>query len=240
MRDARGPWGNAFAHQVLSTTRAFREKSDGELDVLDLGCGYGDTAFHLAQTCRSVVGTEPAGELIRVAEDKRLKSPLPNLTFRKEGVEQLNERERYDLILLDNVYEHLPDHDRALTAITRALRPGGVLYLLTPNKLWPVEAHYRLPFLSYLPLPWANRYLRLTGRGIDYRDASYAPTYWSLKRRLDARPELSWRYVLPGERGITVSGTPLHYRLGMAAIERLPGLWAISKALLVVAVKERR
>lgn len=240
MQDARSPLGEAFAHQVLSTTRPFRERDDAELDVLDLGCGYGDTAFHLARTCRSVVGTEPANELFRVAEDKRLSSRVPNLAFRKEGVEQLSESESFDLIVLDNVYEHLPDQGGAIAAIVRALRPGGVLYLLTPNKLWPVEAHYHLPFLSYLPLPLANRYLRLTGRGEDYRDASYAPTYWSLKRSLDQRPELSWTYVLPGERSMTVSGTPWHYRMGMTAIERFPILWAISKALLVVAVKERR
>ena len=101
--------------------------------------------------------------------------------FVHAGVESLDYREAFDLVILDNVYEHLPDHDAALAAIWRAMRPGAVLYVLVPNKLWPVEAHYDLPFLSWLPLPLANRYLRLTRRGNSYEDASYAPTYWGLK-----------------------------------------------------------
>jgi SAM-dependent methyltransferase len=139
--------------------------------------------------------------------------------------------------VLDNVYEHLPDHALALSRISGALRPGGTLYLLTPNRLWPIEAHYRLPFLSWLPLRAANQYLRLSGRGSDYTDASFAPTYRALKRQLDARPEIEWTFALPGDPQATASGAPLHYRAGMAAIRKLPALWAISKAFLVVARK---
>lgn len=236
MQDARGPLGEAFAHQVLATTRVFRSKGDDQTDVLDLGCGYGDTAFELARRCRSVVGLEPAADLFRHARET-FSEAATNLEFRNAGIEELDDIERYDLIVLDNVYEHLADQDRALDVIVRALRPGGVLYILTPNKLWPIEAHYHLPFLSYLPLRWANRYLQLSGRADDYTDASYAPTYWSLRRKLDAQAELQWSFVLPGERDVTVAGSPLHYRLGMAAIERIPALWAFSKALLVVAIK---
>jgi hypothetical protein len=91
--------------------------------------------------------------------------------------------------------------------------------------------------LSYLPLPLANLYLQWTGRGTDYTDASYAPTYWRLNRLLRARKELSFSYVLPADLSLTTSGNAWHYRLGAAAIRCCPLLWAISKALLVVVKK---
>ena len=98
--------------------------------------------------------------------------------------------------------------------------------------------HYRLPFLSYLPLRAANAYLRLTGRGTNYTDASYAPTHWSLARAFRRRPELRWRYVTPADLALTTLGAAWHYRLGVAALGRFPWLWVISKVFLLVAVKQ--
>jgi SAM-dependent methyltransferase len=202
-------------------------------DVLDVGCGYGDTTCQLALTARSVVGVEPASDLAAQAN----RSAPANVTIRQGTAEALTEVEAYDLVVLDNVYEHVSDHAAALDGISRALRPGGVLYLLVPNRAWPIEAHYRLPFLAWLPLRLANVYLRASGRGSDYTDASYAPTLRSLARDLSRHPELDWRFVLPGDPTATRSGLPLHYRIGMKGLRVLPPLWAISKAFLVIAVK---
>jgi SAM-dependent methyltransferase len=234
---SRGPLTDAFARQILATTRSWLPRAAAECDVLDVGSGYGGTAMSLARDFRSVVALEPAEHLHRTAVDRAAELTDLAVDFRWGGVEQLAEVEAYDLVVLDNVYEHLPDHERALEAVTRALRPGGVLYLLVPNKLWPIEAHYSLPFLSWLPLSLANRYLRLARRGSSYEDASYAPTYWQLRRALRRRPDLTFEFVLPGDPGATVAGAPWHYRLGMALLRRFPPLWAVSKALLVVAVK---
>jgi SAM-dependent methyltransferase len=225
--------GVAFARQVLLTTGPWLPGPIADLDVLDLGCGYADTAAELARTCHTVVGVEPTSRLVDTAQ--REYAALDNLTVRRGGVEDVTETAAYDLIVLDNVYEHLPDHALACRTIARALRPGGVAYVLTPNKVWPMEAHYRLPGLAWLPLPVANAYLRATGRGSDYTDASYAPTYWSLRRELE-RAGLTPRFVLPGDPE-AVRGGGRHYQLGMAALRRFPALWSISKALLVVATK---
>ena len=237
MEKSRGPLAAGFAEQVLETTEPFRRKPADALDVLDIGAGFGQTAIELARRCRSVIGMEPTEELATRAAVLVRESGLSNVSIRHAGAETLDAQEAYDLVVLDNVYEHLPEQRAALRSITRALRAGGVLYLLAPNKLWPMEAHYRLPFLSYLPLPAANAYLRVTGRGTDYRSASYAPTLRSIGRDFATVPELKWRCVLPADRSATMSGSPLHYRVGMKALEVAPCLWAISKALLIVAVK---
>ncbi|HEX7155406.1 MAG TPA: class I SAM-dependent methyltransferase [Thermoanaerobaculia bacterium] len=233
--DPAGLRARDAARQVLETTRPFRTRPDADLEVLDVGCGYAHTAAALAWTCRQVVGLEPSAILYNAAVEAN--GTVPNLELRHCGIESLIERDRYDVAVLDNVLEHLPDHRLALEAIARALRPGGVLYLLVPNRLWPLEPHYRLPFLSYLPLRAANAYLRLTKRGEDFTDASYAPTYGGLNRLFRERPELEHHYVLPADLSLAEGGGAWHYRVGAQLIRRVPALWRISKALLVVAVK---
>lgn len=220
--------------QVIATCEAWLSKPWGEIDALDIGSGYGDTAAVLATHCRHVTGIEPARDLVAAAMTDH-----PEVEFRQGDAEGLTDEAAYDLVVLDNVYEHVPNHAAALANISRALRPGGVLYVLVPNRAWPIEAHYRLPFLAWLPLPLANAYLRRSSRGRDYTDASYAPTWWSLRRDLRRHPELEWRFVLPGDPAATRSGLPVHYRVGMKALRVFPPLWAISKAFLVVAVKRQ-
>lgn len=237
MSDTRAPLAASFARQILGTTGPWLSKPVEELDVLDLGSGYGHTTLELAGRCRSAVGMEPASNLAEFSQRLKAESGRDNLEFRHQGIDDLKESNAFDLVVLDNVYEHLPDQTKAIQAISECLRPGGVLFLLTPNKLWPIEAHYGLPFLSYLPLPLANRYLRASGRGTDYTDASYAPTWFSLRRELDAHEDLSWRLTLPADPAATMAGSPVHYRIGMKMLDRFPSLWTISKALLVVAVK---
>jgi SAM-dependent methyltransferase len=234
---SRASRADGFARQVLATTRPFRTTRDEDLEVLDVGCGYGHTAIALARSCRRVVGLEPSPRLARYGQALARQQALANVEIREQSVDDLAEAGAYDLVVLDNVLEHLPDQARALALVSRALKPGGVLYILVPNKLWPIEHHYGLPGLGYLPLPVATWYLRASGRGTDYRDASYAPTYWRLRRLLRDRPELYARFVLPADLSLTARGAVLSYRLGAALLRRLPALWAIAKAFLVVAVR---
>jgi SAM-dependent methyltransferase len=223
--------------QVLETVQPYLERPIDELLALDVGSGYGATACELARSCRHVVGIELSQQRVDAARQLAQDARLSNVEFRCQGVLELDDCKTYDLAILDNVLEHLPDQPGALAAITRALRPGGLLYILVPNKLWPIEVHYRLPFLSYLPLSVANWYLRATGRGTDYTDASYAPTYFRLRRLLRAQPELVFEFVLPAKIELAAGGARWHYRWGVRVIKACPPLWAISKAFLVVARK---
>lgn len=225
-----------FAEQILDLTARFVSKPASELDVLDVGSGQGHITLALAGRCRRVVGIEPSLALFEQAVGLLRETTMTNLQFRRAGVEEIDDIEAFDLIVLDNVFEHLQDQQSALRRLRQALRPGGAIYILTPNKLWPVEAHYGLPFLSWLPLPLANRYLRWSGRGTDYEDASYAPTYGRLCSLLSAE-NLRWEFVLPATLTNTSGGDAFHYRLGVALIRRFPSLWRICKGFLVVAQK---
>lgn len=57
----------------------------------------------------------------------------------------------FDLIISNHVIEHVQNQALHIAEIKRVLKKNGLLYLATPNKLWPFEVHYRLYFLHYLP-----------------------------------------------------------------------------------------
>ena len=179
-----------FAKQIALTTGPFLDRPFAQCRVVDVGCGYGYTALSLAGMCREVVGIEPNAAL--ADEAKRLAAEeAPNFEFRTQSITDFGrdgDRESFDVAVLDNVLEHLPDQPAALERLSDCLRPGGVAYILVPNRFWPIEAHYALPFLSWMPVPLANRYLRATGRGHDYTDASYAPGFLRMRRLLADRP----------------------------------------------------
>lgn len=78
---------------------------------------------------------------------------------------------KFDVVVSNHVIEHVGDarqQARHLSEIARVLRQGGVAYLAVPNRWMLVEPHFRLPFLSWLPVPLADLYVRLAGKGSHY------------------------------------------------------------------------
>jgi SAM-dependent methyltransferase len=84
-----------------------------------------------------------------------------------------------DVAICAQVYEHVPDDRRLFAEIDRVLKPGAVLFFSGPNWLFPVEPHYFLPFLHWLPEPLADRYLRAVKGEPHYYERSR--TFWSLR-----------------------------------------------------------
>ena len=237
MRENRLVMGKKLALQILDCCAPFLQKPTTHWDVLDCGSGYGQTAIALAEHCRSVKGIEPSKPLYDFAVAWVQQVGIRNVLFQNLSVESLHDLEQYDLAVLDNVFEHISDQPKALCQLAQSLRPGGLLFMIVPNKLWPIEVHYGLPFLSYLPVPLANVYLRATGRGTDYTDASYAPTYWKLRTLLRLSGFGDHQFIVPPDLSKTMLGAVWYYRLGAALLRRFPALWSVSKSFVVVARK---
>ena len=106
----------------------------------------------------------------------------------------------FDVVVCNQMYEHVPDPRRMMGEILRLLVPGGICYFAALNRLNVIEPHYgRVPFLSYLPKPLAHRYLQLLGRGGHYYETLY--TYWGLNALCsDFRAIRPWRGSVPRTR----------------------------------------
>jgi len=239
MARVRAEMGEKLAALVLETCGPYLAKPVSQLDVLDCGCGYGQTAIALASRCRYVLGIEPCQSMYDQAVALAQQAQRPNLEFENCSIHRFTKTGCFDLAILDNVLEHISDQHDALARLYQALRTNGLLFVVVPNKLWPVEVHYGLPFLSYLPLPLANLYLRATGRGKDYSDACFAPTYWGIRRLLRKAGFHDHWFIVPPNLSNTMKGAVWYYRLGATLLRAAPWLWCISKAFVIVARKHK-
>jgi len=73
----------------------------------------------------------------------------------------------FDLILSNEVIEHVADDRTAMAEMARVARPGGRIVIFAPNRWYPVEQHGvywrgeyyfgNKPLVNYLPNPLRNR-----------------------------------------------------------------------------------
>lgn len=119
-------------------------------NVLDVGCGKGGTAHILAQHGVNV-------SAIDVKDNFNYKND--SICFKMMSADNLQfDDEEFDIIVLQDVLEHLYDRNCTLSEIKRVLKKNGIFFLSTPNRLSPLnfisDPHWNLPFLSILPREW--------------------------------------------------------------------------------------
>jgi 2-polyprenyl-3-methyl-5-hydroxy-6-metoxy-1,4-benzoquinol methylase len=96
------------------------------IKLLDYGCGTGEFLYAAAQSGFDVMGVEPAPHARDLARSLTRKDIGPSIST-------LPADDRYDIITLWHVLEHVPDFMRILQELKGKLRAGGVILLALPN-----------------------------------------------------------------------------------------------------------
>lgn len=136
--------------------------------VLNVGCSTGLIDEVLADKVKEVVGIDIDEGAITLAKERCTK---PNASFFIGDAMSLDFPDAsVDVVICSQVYEHVPDPEKMIREIHRILGKGGVCYFAATNRLCIMEQHYRLPFLSIVPVRWAHLYLRLLKRGVYYHE----------------------------------------------------------------------
>lgn len=104
--------------------------------VLEIGCNDGSFLDSLRrQGIGDCFGVEPANDAFQLAQAKGLK--VLNSFFGTSMLDKLDGR--YDLVVTRQVLEHIVDLHDFVGAITRVMKPDGMLVIEIPDSRWQLE-----------------------------------------------------------------------------------------------------
>jgi len=162
--------------------------------ILDIGCGLGVYVRKFLEFSDQVFGIDIDAKRLREGAKTTpglMLSVGEHLPFRDEA---------FDVVVLNEVIEHVRDDRATIAEAFRAIRPGGHIVIYAPNRLYPFETHGiylgkrfvfgNMPLVNWLPNPLRNR---LVPHARAYTKGGIRRTYRNLPARVNVES-----YVYPG------------------------------------------
>jgi len=167
-------------YDVLCRVRSQLGSTTKNLSVADIGCGPGAQSIFWAAQGHDVHGLDVNAEFIEVAAQRAASNGL-SIDFRVGSATQLPwPDESVEICLAPELLEHVSEWRDCLDEFARILKPGGVLYINTSNKLCPIQNEFNLPLYSWYPRP-VKKYcekLAVTTRPQFANYATYPAVNW--------------------------------------------------------------
>lgn len=129
----------------LERVSARRDRSS--IRVLDVGCGRGGAVAFLLEQGFDAYGVDPRADYVangrnylgpeRLAVLSDLEYPYPD--------------DYFDVVISDQVFEHVADLGQLAHEVARTTKPGGVGLHVFPGKWTFTERHLQAPLVHWLP-----------------------------------------------------------------------------------------
>lgn len=139
--------------------RMLRSGAPGKT-FLDVGCSVGFVTVAAYEQGLEAHGIDIDAEAIKIAQENFQGQGI----FEAISIQELAKRgNRYDMIYLSEVIEHVNDPENFLDSISTLLKPGGLLYLTAPD-----AGHFRVPanFMQWEMVTPPNHLTYFTRRGL--------------------------------------------------------------------------
>lgn len=118
-----------FYDECLSIQKKYTGK------ILDVGCGRGlllKKVRKLASPGSEFFGLDISPKLCEIARENN-----PGATIVCGDAENLPfDENQFDIVFMTEALEHMLDFDKALTGVSRVLKPGGTFIVTVPNRDW--------------------------------------------------------------------------------------------------------
>ncbi|MAG34927.1 MAG: hypothetical protein CL878_01550 [Dehalococcoidia bacterium] len=203
--------GVARGERVAASLEAFGPLAGQH--IVDMGCGDGAVAAALASHGAATVAVDISHEQLRDGASRSRELGVAVTPLVGDALRMPVPTRSADIVICNDVLEHVADPEQCLAEARRILKPAGVLYLSVPNRwsllnVW-TDPHYGLPIVAALPRQFAAPLVTRVWR----RNPTYAVEAllsWSRLRRLlaaqafsisDARCDWRLTYLLAKLRG---------------------------------------
>ena len=135
-----------------------------KLNILDIGCGGGLISEPMARLGAKVTGIDASEKNIKIAKLHANKSKL-NIRYLTKSPEQLNEFEKFDIILNLEIIEHVEDVSLYIDSCYKLLKKNGIMFTATLNRTFSsyikaiIGAEYILRWLPIGTHDW-NKFIK--------------------------------------------------------------------------------
>ena len=148
-------------HFKLNRTKKLLLKN---FEILDIGCGGGLISEPMARLGGSVTGIDASEKNIKVASLHSKESNL-KIKYINKSPEQLDEKEKFDIILNLEIVEHVDNLDLYLNSCYKLLKKNGLMFTATINRTFTsyikaiIGAEYILRWLPIGTHDW-NKFIK--------------------------------------------------------------------------------
>ena len=134
------------------------------LEILDIGCGGGLISEPMARLGGNITGIDASEKNIKIASLHSKENNL-KITYLNKSPEQLDEKEKFDIILNLEVVEHVDNLDLYLKSCYKLLKKNGLMFTATINRTFTsyikaiIGAEYILRWLPIGTHDW-NKFIK--------------------------------------------------------------------------------
>ncbi len=195
------------------------------LEVADVGCGAGTLSMIWARAGHQVHSIDINQELVGLGRQRAAAEGMA-VDFRVGSAVALPwDNASMDICLMPELLEHVADWRSCVSECARLLRPGGLLFLTTTNRLCPKQQEFDLPFYSWYPAP-LKRYcekLSVTTRPELVQHAQYPAVHWfTFYQMRDELKVLGFAQYFDRFDAIDAARKPAPLRALLASVRTVP------------------
>ncbi len=114
-------------HQLAVLKQVMKFAGDKNARILDIGCSTGAMLKHLeGKGYDNISGIEMNDRAIKICLNK-------NINVKKIDIEDIEEKEKYDIVYLNHVFEHIADIRNFFKNLNLHLNSGSYVIVAVPN-----------------------------------------------------------------------------------------------------------
>jgi SAM-dependent methyltransferase len=141
---------------VIPFIQKFKPVTSGT-EVLEIGCGEGGNIVPFLEIGCRVTGIDLSDSKIENARLFFESHPLKhNLSLWVKDIYLVDDPQRYDIIVMRDVIEHIPNQEKFMGFVKHFLKPDGVIFFGFPPWYMPFGGHQQVCDSKLSKLPWIH------------------------------------------------------------------------------------